>query len=530
MRKLLWASALLANFIMPLAPAAQAQVPPATRANTLKVVVHANLQILDPVWTTAFITGRHSYLIYDTLYAANSRFEPKPQMAEGHEISENGLVYKIRLREGLRFHDGSPVRAQDAVASVRRWMARDVMGQQMAAVTGSMEVIDDRTFEIRLKERWGMVLDALAKPSNPAFIMPERVAQTPPNTQVTDTIGSGPFIFIREEWRPGHRVMYRRNPDYVPRQEPADYLSGGKRPLVERVEWLYIPDQNTALAALNSGEIDYFEAPPLDFIANLQRNRNVRIVDIDALGTAGLIRPNHLYPPFNDARARQALAHLVRQEDFMRVVVGNPQLYMKFCGSFFMCGSGNGTEVGSEAFREPNVERARQLLREAGYNGEPIVVLQPTDRPQYNSATMVLVQAMRRAGINVDVQAMDWSTLLSRRASRNNPYQGGYHVFLTTHGGPTTAMPPSNTWFNTRCDLANPGWACDEPLVKLVADWSRESDSATRQPILERIHRRAWEVIPYIPYGQYTQPVAVRANVHGILAAGIPVYWNIEKR
>ena len=451
-------------------------------------------------------------------------------MAEGHEISENGLVYKIRLREGLRFHDGSPVRAQDAVASVRRWMARDVMGQQMAAVTGSMEVIDDRTFEIRLKERWGMVLDALAKPSNPAFIMPERVAQTPPNTQVTDTIGSGPFIFIREEWRPGHRVMYRRNPDYVPRQEPADYLSGGKRPLVERVEWLYIPDQNTALAALNSGEIDYFEAPPLDFIANLQRNRNVRIVDIDALGTAGLIRPNHLYPPFNDARARQALAHLVRQEDFMRVVVGNPQLYMKFCGSFFMCGSGNGTEVGSEAFREPNVERARQLLREAGYNGEPIVVLQPTDRPQYNSATMVLVQAMRRAGINVDVQAMDWSTLLSRRASRNNPYQGGYHVFLTTHGGPTTAMPPSNTWFNTRCDLANPGWACDEPLVKLVADWSRESDSATRQPILERIHRRAWEVIPYIPYGQYTQPVAVRANVHGVLAAGIPVYWNIEKR
>jgi peptide/nickel transport system substrate-binding protein len=451
-------------------------------------------------------------------------------MAEGHEISADGLVYRIRLREGLRFHDGTPVRAQDAVASLRRWMARDVMGQQMAAVTASVETVDDRSFEIRLKERWGMVLDALAKPSNPAFIMPERVAQTPPTTQVTDTTGSGPFIFVREEWRPGNRVMYRRNPDYVPRQEPADYLSGGKRALVERVEWLYIPDQNTALAALNSGEIDYFEAPPLDFIASLQRNRNIRIVDIDALGTAGLIRPNHLYPPFNDARARQALAHLVRQEDFMRVVVGNPALYSKFCGSFFMCGSGNGTEVGSEPFREPNVERARQLFREAGYNGEPIVVLQPTDRPQYNAATMVLVQAMRRAGLNVDVQAMDWSTLLSRRASRNNPYQGGYHIFLTTHGGPTTALPPSNTWFNTRCDRANPGWACDEKLVELVADWSRESDAATRRPILETIHRRAWEVIPYVPYGQYTQPVAVRANVHGVLAAGIPVYWNIEKR
>jgi len=500
------------------------------RATTLRAVVHANLQILDPVWTTAYITGRHGYLIYDTLYAMNAQFEPQPQMAEGHEVLENGLVYRIRLRSGLRFHDGSPVRAADAVASLRRWMVRDTMGQQMAAVTASVDVVDDKTFDIRLKERWGMVLDALAKPSNPPFIMPERVAQTPANTQITETIGSGPFIFVRDEWRPGNRVMYRRNPDYVPRAEPADYLSGGKRALVERVEWLYIPDQNTALAALNAGEIDYFEAPPLDFIPMLQRNRSIQIIDIDPLGTQGVIRPNFLYPPFNDPRARQALAHLVRQEDFMRVVVGNPQLYRPFCGAFFMCGSPNGIEVGSEPFRQPNVERARELFREAGYNGEPIVLLQPTDRPQYNAAVMVLAQALRRAGVNVDVQAMDWSTLLSRRASRNDPHQGGYNIFLTTQGGPTAATPPANSWFNTTCDRANPGWACDEELTKLVADWSRESDTAARRPILERIQRRAWEVLPYIPYGQYTQPIAVRSNIHGVLIAGVPVYWNIEKR
>lgn len=509
---------------------AQAQSSGTDRARTLRVVVHANLQILDPVWTTAFITGRHGYLIYDTLYAMNSRFEPQPQMAEGHEVLDDGMVYRIRLRQGLRFHDGSPVRAADAAASLRRWMARDTMGQQMGAVTASVDVVDDRTFDIRLRERWGMVLDALAKTNNPAFIMPEAVAQTSPNTQITDTNGSGPFIFMREEWRPGNRVLYRRNPDYQPRSEPADYLSGGKRALMERIEWLYIPDNNTALAALNAGEIDYFEAPPLDFITPLSRNRNVRIVDIDPLGTQGLIRPNSLYPPFNDIRARQALAHLVRQEDFMRVSVGNPQLYRQFCGSFFMCGSPNGTEVGSEPFRQPNVERARQLLREAGYNGEPIVVLQPTDRPQYNAATMVLIQALRRAGLNVDVQAMDWSTLLSRRASRNVPTQGGYHLFITTHGGQTTAEPPSNTWFNARCDQANPGWACDQELVGMVADWAREADPAARRPILERISRRAWETLPYIPYGQYTQPIAVRANIHGVLVAGLPVYWNIERR
>jgi len=464
MMRILRVATLALAMMGPLVASAQTQPPAATRANSLRVVVHANLQILDPVWTTSFISGRHAYLIYDTLYAMNSRFEPLPQMAQGHEILEGGLVYRIRLREGLRFHDGSAVRAQDVVVSLRRWMSRDVMGQQMAAVTDTITAVNDQTLEIRL------------------------------------------------------------------RAEPADYLSGGKRARIERVEWLYMPDHNTALAALNAGEIDYFEAPPLDFINVLARNRNIRLVNIDAIGTSGVIRPNHLYPPFNDPRARQALAHLVRQEDYMRVVVGNPQLYRPFCGSFFMCGSGNGTEVGSEPFREPNVERARQLLREAGYNGEPIVVLQPTDRAQYNAATMVLIQALRRAGVNVDVQAMDWSTLLSRRANRNDPYQGGYHLFVTTHGGPTTALPPSNTWFNTRCERANPGWACDQQLVQMVADWAREADPAARAPILERINRRAWEVIPYVPYGQYSQPVAVRANVHGVLEAGIPVYWNIEKR
>jgi peptide/nickel transport system substrate-binding protein len=186
--------------------------------------------------------------------------------------------------------------------------------------------------------------------------------------------------------------------------------------------------------------------------------------------------------------------------------------------------------VGSEPYRQPNVERAKQLLREAGYNGEPIVVLQPTDRPQYNAAIMVLIQSMRRAGINVDAQAADWSTILARRARRDAPAQGGYNIFVTTHGGPDTATPSGNTWFNSRCDRANPGWACDMELDAMVADWSRESDPAARRPVLERIHRRAWESLPYLPYGQYSQPIAVRQNVHGVLAAGLPVYWNIEKR
>jgi peptide/nickel transport system substrate-binding protein len=404
------------------------------------------------------------------------------------------------------------------------------MGQRLMQFTAGVDVEDERTFTIRLRERYGLVLETLGKGANPLFVMPERIARAEANTQITETIGSGPFIFVRDEWRPGDRVVYRRNPDYQPRSEPADYLSGGKVARLGRVEWRYIPDHNTTLAALTAGEVDYFEAPPLDFIPVLQRNRNVRVLEIDPLGIQGVIRPNHLHPPFNDARTRQAIAHLVRQEDYMRVVVGNPQLYRRYCPAFFMCGSDNETAAGAEPYREPNVERARQLLREAGYNGERIIVLQPADRAQYNAATMVLVQSLRRAGVNVEAQAMDWSTLLSRRARRDPPYEGGYHIFITTHGGPDTASPAGNTWFNSRCERANPGWACDMELDKMVEEWAREADPEKRRPILERIQRRAYETLPYIPFGQYTQPIAVRANVHGVLPAGVPVYWNIEKR
>jgi peptide/nickel transport system substrate-binding protein len=316
----------------------------------------------------------------------------------------------------------------------------------------------------------------------------------------------------------------------VPRKERADYLSGGKLAKVDRIEWLYIPDQNTALSALVAGEADYFEAPPIDFIPILERNSKIKVQNIDLLGVQGVIRPNHLQPPFNHPKARQALLYLVNQEDYMRAVVGNPKLYLKFCGAFFMCGSENATDVGSEPMKHPNVEKARQLLKDAGYNGEKIVVLQPTDRPQYNAATMVTIQMLRKAGVNVDVQAMDWSTVLARRVKKDPPDQGGYHLFHTTHGGPDAASPVANVWFNAKCDRANPGWPCDPELDKLVEAWSREPDRAKRQALIADIQKRAYETVPYVPFGQYRQPVAYRANVSGVLAAGLPVYWNIEKK
>ncbi len=502
----------------------------ADEKKTLKAVVHADLKILDPVWTSAWITLRYGYCVYDTLFALDSSYIPKPQMVDTYKVSADSRTYSFTLRPGLKWHDGQPVRPEDCIASLKRWMQRHPMGQKLGEFVQTLEPLDKLSFKMVLKEPYGIVLRTLAAPSAAPFIMPERVAKTPPNTQIKEHIGSGPFRFKADEWQPGHKTVFERNKDYIPRKEPADLLSGGKVVKIDRLEWLYIPDNNTTLSALTAGEIDYFEAPPLEYIQVLKKNPDIVVQNIDMLGVQGLIKPNHLHPPFNHPKARQALFYLVDQEEFMGAVAGDPELHLKYCGTFFMCGSENETPAGLEGLRKPNVEKAKQLFKEAGYKGEAIVVLQPTDRPQYNAATMVLIQQLRKAGVNVQPKAADWSTISSIRAKKDPPGKGGWHLFLTSHGNPDTATPVGNGWFNSRCERAQPGWPCDPTLMDLVDKWARATDKKEQRKILDAIQVRALETVPYVPYGQYFSPIAVRSNVRGVLKAGLPVYWNIEKR
>ena len=497
---------------------------------TLRAVVNTDLKIIDPTWTTAYITIRHGYLVYDTLFALNSKFEPKPQMVESYTVSPDALTYTFVLRAGQKWHDHTPVLASDCVASLKRWAQRNAMGQHMTAAMDGYEVVDDRTFRIKLKKPFGLVLDALGGAEAPAFMMPARIANAPIDQQITDATGSGPFIFKKDEWTPGNKAVYVRNPDYIPRSEPPDYLSGGKIAKLDRVEWLYIPDNNTTLSALQAGEIDYFEAPPLDFIQLMKSDPNITVLNIDRLGVQMMVRPNSLYPPFDNYKARQALVYLSSQSETMQAVVGDPDLYLKSCVTYFMCNSDNATTAGGDALLHPDFDRARALLKEAGYNGEKLVVMQPTDRPQYAAAVTVLIASLRKAGVNVDVQSNDWSTITARRAKMDPPDKGGWNLFVTSQGGPDVASPLANIWFNSACKRANVGWACDPELVAMVDKWSAEPDPAKRHTMIDAIQERAFVSIPYVNVGQYFQPIAFRSNIKGVLEAGVPVYWNIEKQ
>lgn len=511
----------------------RAQARPGGRV--LRFVPEFDLRILDPIANTGLSTLQHGHMIFDTLFAFDSKYEAKPQMVERFELSADGTVYTFVLRDGLRFHDGAPVRARDCVASVKRWALRDVTGRGINARMTSLDALDDKTFRLTLRERYPLVIDALAKmASSPCFIMREQEAQTPPTTPITETIGSGPFRLVRAEFQPGNRIVYERNPDYVPRSDPQDGYAGAKIVNVDRVVWSIIADPSTQVNALIAGEVDIVNTPAHDLLPNLRRERDVTVKLLDPQGWMPYLRPNHLHPPFNDVRARRALALMVSQADYLSAAAGDRENW-KPCHAFLACGSPMGSEVGMDPYRQPNLDRARELMKESGYNGEPIVVLNYSDNAILGAVTDVTIGLLRRIGVNVRAETTDLATAFARRAKIDPPLQGGWHIFHTRSLGLELNSPLTNFPLSAPCGRDAQGvpqswfgWPCDQPLEDLRAAWAMAPSVEERRRIAEQIQLRAAEFLPYIPLGQLYAPVAHRANVRGLIEMPIPVMWNVS--
>jgi peptide/nickel transport system substrate-binding protein len=499
--------------------------------NVLRIAPVADLKILDPHVTTTTITLMHGQLVYDTLFAWDRELNSRPQMVESYSASGDKLLYTFTLRPGLKFHDGQPVTTRDVIPSVKRWMVRDVLGQKLGEAVADMQAVDDRTFTIRLKTPFPFVEMALgASSGNTPVIMREKDAATDPFQNVSSAIGSGPFRFVRSEWVPGAKIVYERNPDYVPRAEPPNGLAGGKVVKVDRVEFIVLPDAVTKAAALQAGEIDILDQVPHDIAAPLERNPDITVADLSPLGRYGLIRPNHLYPPFNDVRARQALALLVDQREYASAAIGEPK-WWSVCYSFFVCGSPNGTEVGSDAVRQKNVERAKQLLKEAGYKGEPLVIINSHEIPSIGALGDVTTANLRAAGINVDLREVDWGTMVTLRAIKEPPTQRGWHIFHTTVIGAGMYSPLTNYTVDSSCGGKSWfGWPCDERAEALGKAYIAAPDEASRRQALEALHARLWETLPIVLTGQFQQPYAWRKNVVGLVQSHLIAFWNVEKK
>jgi peptide/nickel transport system substrate-binding protein len=503
---------------------------------TLRIVPQADLKILDTVFTTANITSNHGYMIYDMLFSLDANLVPQPQMVESYERSDDGLLWKFTLRDNLRFHDGSPVEGKDVAASIKRWAARMVAGQTMMSFADDVVATGPKTFEIRFKKPFGPVLNTLASPENPLFIHREKEALTDPHQQITEAIGSGPFKFVRDEWQPGNKVVYVKNEDYVPRDEPPSGFAGGKVAKVDRVEWIYIPDQNTAVQALVTGEVDMIEIPPADFLPILQASPDITVKVIDRIGTQAIMRPNHLIPPFDKPEARRALLYLVGdQSAYLAAMIGNPD-YEVPCWAVFVCGTPLESKAGIGDWatndRATNVAKAKELFKEAGYDGRPVVLMDPTDAHLAHAQVLVTAQNLRDAGVNVDVQALDWSTMVSRRPVKDPPEKGtgGWNLFHTWSGGLASNSPLTNTPVPTPCDQSNWfGWPCDEELEKIRLEFFTASTPEEQKAVVDRLQERFYQVVPYLPVGQFLAPIAYRNNLSGVLDTARLVLWNIEK-
>ena len=494
-------------------------------------VPQGNLVSLDPVWTTATVTRNFAFLVYDTLYGLDAKLGVHPQMAEGHSVEDDGLRWTIRLREGLRFHDNEPVLARDCVASLARWMKRDSLGQTLAARLDTLEAPDDRTLVFRLKQRFAALTFALARSQACVpVILPARLAVTDAFKQITEVMGSGPFRFLPGEYVSGSQAAFARFDGYRPRAEPADFASGGKRALVERVEWRIMPDPATQANALLAGEVDWVEQPLPDLLDRLRRNKDLVVDRLDPFGLYPVLRLNHLHSPSANPALRRAMLAAIDPKEVMQAVMGDDtSAYVAPIGSF-LPGTESASDAGMDRLggKKPLAE-LRAMVAASGAGGERFVLMHPTDHPFYDAMTQVVAARLKEIGINVEEQAMDFGTVVQRRSSREPLDKGGWSGFIAAfpaadHLDPLVAIGlrghGAQAWF---------GWPTSPETEAARDAWMESSDPAERHKLARVIQEAAFTNVPYVPLGLYRQSTAWRRSLSGLLKGPAPVFWNVAK-
>jgi peptide/nickel transport system substrate-binding protein len=523
-------AALAAAVVAGLTGQASAQQAPAQKV--LRYAPAADLTLLDPMVVTALVTAEYGMMVYDTLFAFDATMNMKPQMVQSHSVSPDGLTYTFKLRPGLKFHNGQPVTSADVIPSIQRFMKRDPLARRMAAALASFDADGDSGFRIVLKQPFPFVEMVLGWSGyGMAAIYPKADAEADAMKPITASTGSGPFKFIAAEWKVGAMAAWEKNPDYLARSEEPNGLAGGKIPKLDRIELKYMPDASTRGNALKVGEIDLISLVPVDLTRIFKGDPNIAVERIAQVGGEGAIRMNQLQPPFNNLKARQALAHTIDQAEYMAAAYGDPEWWeQKGCFSWFVCGSPNGTEAGADPYRKPDLVKATQLLKESGYDGKPLVILTVTDVPSQYGMAQVMAANLRKIGANVDLQAVDFGQLFARRENRKTPAEGGWNLIVLGFSAMQLASPLNNPVIDSSCERAPFGWPCDETIEKLKNAYQIENDPLKRKTIIEDISKAAWNSLPSVLTGMYFNAIARRANITGVVKAPHLVFWNADKK
>jgi peptide/nickel transport system substrate-binding protein len=518
------------------ASAANLALPAVVRADNqrlLKFIAQSDLAVLDPVWTTAYVTRNHGYMVFDTLYGQSGQsdgFKPTPQMVAGHTIENDGKTWKLTLRDGLMFHNGEKVLARDCAASIKRWSARDAFGQALMQRTGEVSAPDDKTILFRLNQPFALLPAALCHgASNMCAMMPQHIAETDPFKQFTEVVGSGPFRFKVDERVQGSLFVYERFADYKPREDgESSFTSGPKIVHFDRVEWHVLPDPATKAAALQAGEMDWWENPTADLLPLLRKN-NIATPVNDRTGTPFILRPNHLYPPFDKPAVRRALMGAIDQTEFMIAMMGEDPSLWSVPSGYFPALSPLASEAGMSALTGPRDYAAvKRALEAAGYQGEKVVLMVATDQPTNNALSNVTADMLKRVGMNVDYQATDWGMVVQRRALTKPPAEGGWNLFCTGFSGLDWFTPASHLPLRGNGKGAWFGWPAMPNVEQLREAWFNAPDLAAQKKIGLELQQQAFEDVPFYPLGLAQLPTAFRHDITGV-PEGFPIFWNVRR-
>jgi peptide/nickel transport system substrate-binding protein len=510
--------------------AALARPAIAAETKTLIFVPQTNLTSLDPVWTTATVTRNFALMVFEGLYGRDQAFNPQPQMLAGHVIDNDGLRWTMKLRDGLFWHDGTPVLARDCVASLQRWLKRDPTSVIIDARVAEITAPDDRTLVWRLKKPFPLLPHFLSKVQPQPVMMPERLAATDPHKQITEIVGCGPFRFLKDEFVSGARASFARFDKYTPRQEPPSYTAGGHRVNVDKVEWRVIPDSATSAAALTAGEVDWVELPQPDLIPMLRKASGVTTGLLDLFGTFALLRPNHLHGPTNNPGVRRAMMAAIDQRETMTAAMGDDPTSWRAPVGYVVPGSPSASEAGMDTVRvRKSTDEIKRMLDKAGYAGETLVFMHPTDQLVYHAVATVAADAFRKIGMTVDEQMVDWGTVVQRRPSKEPPSKGGWSMFPAGAPGPEFADPLLSNPMRSNGPKAWFGWPEDDRIENAHAAWIDANSDAERRKIEADYQLAAFDSVPIIPCGQYLPHAAWRSNLTGLVKGSAPVFWGVQK-
>ena len=479
---------------------------------TLRVVAQGSFSSLDPLPLPAVISVHTSVHVYEHLFAWDFNLNPQPQLVDTWGISGDNMTYTFTLRDGITFHNGDPVTSDDVIASINRWLPAPSVKNTAGFISEAVKV-DDLTFVINLNEPFGgLVIGLGTSPHLSPQIWPEDIANSAPFSEpITEWIGTGPYEF--ETWEPGNKLSIVRYDGFISRPEPENFLAGGKRAYLDRIEWVEIPNDETKYAGLETGQWDIVDGISLDFASRIRDNNDIGLV-VTKPGNQSEVWAKGSFAPTDNKLVRQAILAAVDAESMM-ASLGDPELWI-LCSSVFFCGTPWESTVSEELYNQNNPERAAELLDQAGYAGETIVILNSSDHPQLNPLGIVLKPSLEAAGMTVEMPGMDLATVISRLGAND------WNLFTNFCPASTCAQPDISPVNNLSETLW--GWP---GYPDLVAEFIRAPNLDAKKAVVDRMQAAAYEDAYNIVLGQFFPMLPHQIRVANLKPTAFPTYYNV---